>query len=169
MTQLCLLNPFLQCAIPVFENLLTNASHNTHVRKLLFELATWHGLAKLRLHTKSTLNALDTSTTRLGKLLRQFEVITERDFKVNALPSEEAARGRRLARAMAKSKPKPTEIVDGQKKKKKKKLFSLKTYKMHSLGDYVWSIRRYGTTDSNNTQIVSNSLATPTSTSYLLI
>jgi len=40
---------------------------------LLFELATWHGLAKLRLHTESTVQALENSTTRLGIALRKFQ------------------------------------------------------------------------------------------------
>ena len=33
--------------------------------------------------------------------------------------------------------------------------FNLNTYKLHSLGDYVETIRRYGTTDSYSTQLVS--------------
>ncbi|KAF8189074.1 hypothetical protein BJ912DRAFT_851013, partial [Pholiota molesta] len=60
-----------QCAIPVFEDLLPS-EHNNIVHDLIFELATWHGLAKLRLHTESTLSALETSTTRLGIALRSF-------------------------------------------------------------------------------------------------
>jgi len=40
----------IQCAIPVFEGLLPEL-HNTHVLKLLFDLAHWHGLAKLQMHT----------------------------------------------------------------------------------------------------------------------
>ena len=51
-----------QCAIPVFEGLLPE-EHNKIILDLLFELGTWHMLASLRLHTESTLHALEDSTT----------------------------------------------------------------------------------------------------------
>ncbi|KAG2063384.1 hypothetical protein BDR04DRAFT_1123294 [Suillus decipiens] len=50
----------LQCAIPVFEGLLPSP-YNELLLDLSFELATWHGLAKLRMHTDTTLNFLDLS------------------------------------------------------------------------------------------------------------
>jgi hypothetical protein len=62
----------MQCAIPVFEGLLPK-KHDWIVHKLLFELSTWHGLAKLRLHTKTTVSDLEHSTTGLGIFLRQVE------------------------------------------------------------------------------------------------
>ena len=58
-----------QCAIPVFDRLF-EPHNNMIVMDLLFELAMWHALAKLRLHTKSTVHALETLTTRLGAALR---------------------------------------------------------------------------------------------------
>jgi len=61
-----------KCAIPVFDGLLPKR-HDQIIRRLLFEFATWHGLAKLRLHTETTVVDLENSTTRLGKLLRLFE------------------------------------------------------------------------------------------------
>ena len=64
---------------------------------LLFELSTWHGLAKLHLHTESTVRALEHSTTRLGIVLRKFQSTTCAEFVTCDLPSEEAARGRRKA------------------------------------------------------------------------
>jgi hypothetical protein len=64
---------------------------------LLFKLATWHGLAKLHMHTDTTLGFLDTSTTRLGQYLRQFMSETAKKFMTHDLPSEEAAHGRRKA------------------------------------------------------------------------
>ena len=69
---------------------------------LLFELVTWHGLAKLRLHTESTLRGLDTSTTRLGHVLCHFKSTTCCKYDICELPSEEAARGRYNAAAAAK-------------------------------------------------------------------
>jgi hypothetical protein len=37
-----------------------------HVLKLLFELAHWHGLAKLCMHTDATLEILSSVTISLG-------------------------------------------------------------------------------------------------------
>jgi hypothetical protein len=47
----------LQCAIPVFDDLLPEL-HNMHVLKLLFDLVHWHALAKLRMHADTTLELL---------------------------------------------------------------------------------------------------------------
>ena len=80
----------LKCAIPVFEGLLLE-EHNKIVMDLLFELATWHFLAKLQLHTESTVMALETSTTRLSAAFRRFTFITCEAYVTKALPSEEAA------------------------------------------------------------------------------
>ena len=80
-----------QCAIPAFEGLFPG-THDTIVRKLLFELATWHGLAKLHLHTETTVRNLENSTTRLGELLRTFQSDVCPGYQTFDLPSEEAAR-----------------------------------------------------------------------------
>lgn len=77
----------------------------------MFELATWHGLAKLRLHTETTVQDLETSTERLGKLLRDFEKVVCTEYETYDLPTEEAARSRRQSRkAAAKSQPPPTHV-----------------------------------------------------------
>ena len=68
-----------QCVIPVFDGLLNDEDHAT-VLDLLFELATWHALAKLHLHTDSTLQSLEGSTTRLGQALRKFASTTCEKF-----------------------------------------------------------------------------------------
>ena len=62
-----------QCAIPAFEGLFPG-NHDVVVHKLLFELAIWHGLAKLCLHMEMTMRDLETSTTWLGELLRMFQL-----------------------------------------------------------------------------------------------
>jgi hypothetical protein len=157
--------------MPVFDGLLPSP-HNRIVQDLLFELATWHALAKLRLHLESTLQSLGCATTRLGRILRQFEATTCNAFVTRELPSEEAARGRHKAAAVMKEKStkapsnanaNPTNarqkssLADPEKPKKqgKKRTFNLATYKNHSLGDYEHYIRKYGTTDGFTTQIVS--------------
>jgi hypothetical protein len=131
---------------------------------LLFELATWHAFSKLRLHTESTLNALDNSTTRLGQLLRHFACVTCNAYETRELPSEEAAHGRRKAALAAKGQPtkiKAALAAKGQpakgkeKAKKRLKYLNLDTYKIHALGAYARAIRMYGTTDNYTTQPVS--------------
>ncbi len=92
----------LQCSIPVFENLLPEP-FNTVMMDLLWDLATWHGLAKLRMHTTSTLTHLDHATTALGKSLRQFKERVCSHYVTKELPRETAARGRRTAALAAQS------------------------------------------------------------------
>ena len=137
------------------------------VLDLLFELTTWHSLAKLRLHTERTLDYLDTSTTHLGWFLRKFSCETKKVYLTKELPSEEAAHGHRHAAKVAKvatgsiptgdqaatanPNPKGKEKVDQMKLR----YLNLSTYKLHALGDYVQSIRQFGTTDNYTTQVVS--------------
>jgi hypothetical protein len=139
----------VQCAIPVFEHLLPEP-HNDIVLTLLFELAYWHALAKLRLHSDTTLRFLDTSTIRLGRYMRHFKSSTCKAFKTVELPHEETARRRRSA-AM---KPTGKQAAAASSNPNTKTL-NLNTYKWHALGDYASIIRRYGTTDSYSTQTVS--------------
>ncbi|KAF9032603.1 hypothetical protein BJ165DRAFT_1604790 [Panaeolus papilionaceus] len=131
----------LQCTIPVFDGLLEK-KHNDIISDLLFELATWHALAKLRLHTESTIQSLENSTTRLGKVLRKFQSVTCAAFATVDLPTEEAARARRHKRQPSK----PTTSTTKHRK------FNLSTYKLHALGDYAQTIRTFGPTDGYSTQ-----------------
>ena len=105
---------------------------------LLFELVTWHALAKLRRHGNVSVVDLEASTRRLGIILRKFydEICENTDTR--ELPSNEVAR-----------------IGPARKRrKKKKKIFNLFTYKVHALGHYPAFIRRMGTTDNYSTQTV---------------
>jgi hypothetical protein len=144
----------------VFEGLFPD-QHNGIIMDLLFELATWHGFAKFRLHTESTLQGLDFSTTRLGSNLRRFQVVTCEAYITRELPSEEAARGRRKAAAAAKQSVAAEGgmeelMATTTKRKANHRKFNLATYKVHALGDYVKFIRMYGTTDNYSTQLVRN-------------
>ena len=107
--------------------------------RLLYRTAEWHALAKLRIHTDSTLDLLQEATRELGRLLRQFRDRTSDEFDTVELPSKTG-----------------TEKKGGSSSKKKK--LNLNTYKFHSLGDYVTTIRLFGTTDSYSTQLVSRVL-----------
>lgn len=144
-----------KCALPVFEGLLPEP-HNTIILDLLFTLCEWHAMAKLRLHTDSSLADLRSVTYELGRLLRLFKDRTCAAFDTKELPREEEARARRKRAKKAKangaasaSAPLPTPFP------KISKAFNLSTYKLHALGDYVLAILRYGTSDSYSTQVVS--------------
>ena len=104
--------------------------------RLLYKAAEWQALAKLRMHTDSTLELLTAVTREFGRLMRQFRDETSKKFHTIEFPRETAAR------------------KGGERSSKEKKL-NLNTYKFHSLGDYVAAIRRFGTTDSYSTQVVS--------------
>jgi hypothetical protein len=58
----------MQCAMPCFEGLFSPACEKV-ILDLLFILATWHGFAKLRMHTTSTLDVFEAVTKGLGKVL----------------------------------------------------------------------------------------------------
>ena len=121
--------------------------------ELLFKLATWHAFAKLRLHTESTLQSFEVSTSELGRILRRFRATTCEEFHTQELPSEEAARGRRWAARLRNQTPSSQRNVKGPAKRRKRKL-NLETFKLHALGHYVNAIRMYGTTDNYSTQLV---------------
>jgi hypothetical protein len=127
--------------------------HNRIIMDLLFELATWHALAKLRLHMETTLRALDTSTKRLGDALRTFKKVTCVVYITKELPSEEAARGQHQATTHKTNTIGAISMPAGSKREKH---FNLSTYKLHALGDYAIAIRMFGTTDGYTTQVVSS-------------
>jgi len=136
------------------------------VGKLLFELATWHGLAKLRLHTETTVQDLENSTARLGDLLLDFQKTLCPEYDTYDLPTEEAARSRRQTRKAAAPPPthvyadsgsekdEPMQKKGNGKAKRKTRQVNLDSYKLHSLGGYAKAIRQYGTTDNYNSQTV---------------
>jgi hypothetical protein len=140
--------------MPVFEGLLPQ-KHNRIVQKVLFELATWHGLAKLRLHTESTLTELENSATRLSNLLRKFKTDVCSAYSTRDLPSEEAACGRRQAAKAKKAAegPQPTAVVTRPVAKKSQlRVFNMETYKLHGLPDYPATIRAFGVTENTSTK-----------------
>ena len=146
-----------QCAISVFEGLLPEKDDKI-IRQMLFELATWHAFAKLRLQTETTLNDLDNSTSRLGDTVRKFERKTCHNYRTKELPAEHAARTRRQARKaknQSAAVAAPPSIQSTATSISKEKKFNMNTYKFHALGDYVASIKLFGTPDSYTSQHVS--------------
>ncbi|KAF9219982.1 hypothetical protein BS17DRAFT_716074, partial [Gyrodon lividus] len=143
----------LQCALPVFKGLLP-AYHNNIILNLLFDLATWHALAKLCLHTDHSLGFLDAATIYLSKSVCKFQRMTCQYYHTTELPQEHAAHGRRMAALAAQQ----GHSISMSQSKPKCKTLNLLTYKYHALGDYPNTIRQYGTTDNYTTQGVSNML-----------
>lgn len=105
------------------------------------------------MHTDTTLDIPSQVTTSLGNTLRQFEKKMCTVFETRELEQEWAARQRRQEKNTAKGGARP-DAAPGNNTRKPKH-FNLKTYKHHALGDYVSTIRTYGTTDSYSTQPVS--------------
>lgn len=142
--------------MPVFDGLLPD-KHNNDIQSLLFTTAEWHTLAKMRLHTDSTLAWLDESTKAFGKLIRRFQSYTCSFFDTRELPQEEAARSRRQKKkkgSINRPNPSPLAPAPSTATPTKKKLFNLILIKLHALGDYVKTIKTFGTTDSYSTQPV---------------
>lgn len=133
----------------MFRGLLPSAI-DAELQYLLFSLAHWHGLAKLRLHTTATLKHLANETTKIGEKLRAFQDSTN-DLVVYETPREFRARQRRVA-TRAKRRNDSDETLTLTRKHCK---LNLNTFKFHALGDYAAVIARNGTTDSFSTQAVS--------------
>jgi len=139
--------------IPMFylqlEGLLPE-QYNSQLITLLFHLAEWHALAKLRMQTEHTLNCLNQSIVIIGQDLWSFREWSS-GFNTVELTCEMAAH------KCCKNK-KATSHTGSEKKapvQPKVKLFNLLLYKLHALGDYVQTIKLFGTTDLYSTQIVS--------------
>ncbi|KAJ3803938.1 hypothetical protein F5876DRAFT_53973 [Lentinula aff. lateritia] len=140
---------------PHFECSLKSQEIDDLVQNLLTHMATWLAYAKLCLHTDLTLESFEVATVELGCLLRTFAIQTAEKFDTGLLPREAEAGARQ------KAKKKNTQKTDSQNRnniadsESRRKLFNLNTYKFHALGDYPWTIRTFGTTDSYSTQLVS--------------
>jgi hypothetical protein len=131
-----------QCAIPAFDSLLP-AEHNGDLLKLLYICAQWHALAKLRLHNDFTLALLEYTTTLLGAQIRTFHKGACSAYETRETSKEARARQRKGANEKEGSSA------------RKRVLFDVYTIKLHFLGDYVSTIRQFGTTDSYSTETVS--------------
>lgn len=119
------------------------------VQSLLYRFAQWHALAKLRMHSESTVTFLEGTFKTLSQALRKFRRDTCPAFNTVELPKEKQARQQRLAR-QSQNNATPQESSGA-----KTKMFNLNTYKFHAMADYASTIKFFGTTDSFTTQMVS--------------
>ena len=96
----------------------------------------------------------DQVTIILGAELRYFSGVTSASFATFETAAEANRRARALVRRSAQNgnngNSQPSTVQSGRRPR----TFNLQTVKFHFLGDYPWTIRRYGTTNSYNTQIV---------------
>ncbi|KAG2154315.1 uncharacterized protein EDB93DRAFT_1248515 [Suillus bovinus] len=137
----------LQCAMPVFEGLFPE-DHDALIQTLLYRFAQWHALAKLRLHSKTTLKVLDQTFKRLSCQLWKFCDLTCAAFTTVELPKERAARECKAAHGCS-----GADNADAGSGCRKGKKFNMNTYKFHTMGDYLHSIKLFRTTDSFTSQI----------------
>jgi hypothetical protein len=136
----------LQCSIIVFEGLL-GEPFNSYVLDALYVLCFWHSLAKMRVHTESTLVIFKDATVALGWYVRRLATAIDSHFDVKESQREFNARKKRADKAQAAG------ATAGPDRREGKKL-NLNTTKFHTLGYYTHYIRRHGTSDGTSTQIV---------------
>ena len=122
---------------------------NAFILELLFICAHWHGLAKLCLHSDDTLDIMDDVTVGLGVQFREFHDKICPKFQTRGLPRKAAACQRHTQKNHQSGANTET-----SNKEPYLKNFNLETYKYHLLGDYIATIRRFGTTDSYSTTTV---------------
>jgi hypothetical protein len=130
--------------MPVFDGLFPEKAQST-IMNLLFILAHWHSLAKLSMHTTSTLKHLSQFTQILGATIKKFANDICPSFKTSEMASE---RDKRVRHATKKGQ------FSSAGAERKEKHFNLYTYKLHALGDYVHDILLYGPAISFSTQLV---------------
>jgi hypothetical protein len=116
------------------------------------------------MHTDETLEVFDKATVDIGAAFRRFNNQTCPAFKTRELAREAAARKRRQQKKVVEEDLSTLEVGDSQQPKG----FNLRTYKFHAIGDYAATIRRYGTTDSYNTERVSTDAVSSESESELI-
>jgi hypothetical protein len=145
----------LQCAMPVFEDLMLSIPFNSLVQDLLYILATWHAYSKSRIHTETSVSRLEMATKTLGHLLRVFARETAK-MDIRETPREREADARREGRAdkmrLESGKVPRTKETSASRTRK---TFNLITAKLHSLGHVAARIRMFGTSDNYSTQTVS--------------
>lgn len=145
---LCLAYLSPQCILPCLEGLIPGTLGDT-INDLVWNMAVWHALAKLRLHRETTIQILEAATSSMGAALRAFKRACA-SVDTRELPGEVAARGRRTAAKAAVNGTVAAPVLG-----KNHKAFNDKTFKMHGLGYVPQDVREVGPTDVYSTQAVS--------------
>jgi hypothetical protein len=132
----------VQIALPSFEALFP-ARYQQGISVLIYNIADLHSLAKLFMHTESTLDCLQGAIKRVGESIRWFANKVCLNIEAFETPKEAEKRRRRAAKE-GHSTP----------REKQKKDFGLEKIKLHAIGDYVEQVRLLGTLDNYSTQPV---------------
>jgi hypothetical protein len=139
--------------MPCFEGLFPQQFDGA-IQNVLFSMAAFHGFAKMRMHTDTSLAIFDGLTTQLGKVIRFFANRVCPELPTRATAKEAAAKARQRARAANKKSTTRTNKTKSKSDKDDCRKFNIFTYKWHALTHYVHIIRRYGTLDFLGTQRV---------------
>ncbi|KAI0704524.1 hypothetical protein C8T65DRAFT_578127 [Cerioporus squamosus] len=135
---------YLIVMLPAIDGLLPLQDGET-VADMLFELANWHALAKLRMHHDVTLENMKHATKHMYDAVKTFAATTCQRHNVVELPSESEARVRRQ------KKKNPDASSDAGRRTVQFNVIN--TVKFHSLGDHTEYIQRSGPTDNSTTEI----------------
>ena len=136
------MNP-LQCILPVVDGLIPE--YDALLQSMIFCAVNWLSLAKLHIHSESTLHLLTKVMKDYGRLTRQLAKDTVNVKMVETPREAEIRRRRKVPGSTATSEPglKPKPITNS-------------TFKLHNMTHYVWAIMFWGTPDSFTTAIVSS-------------
>jgi hypothetical protein len=146
-----------QCAITAFSGILKlipNKSHDEEEASILdclYVMATFHTLARLRLHTEKTTALLADVTKSLGAVLRKLRDDMKKNFKVMELPRDVQARAREQNRRLQKGGSKRSANSTASKEIS----LNLSTIKNHLLEHYHSMILEFGTMEGYSTELVS--------------
>jgi hypothetical protein len=145
----------LQCAMPVFEDLMLSIPFNSLVQDLLYILATWHTYSKSCIHTKTSVSRLELATKTLGHLLCVFACETAKmDIQETPGEQEADAQQERQADKMCLELGKVPQTKETSASRTCK-TFNLITAKLHLLGHVAAQIQMFGTSNNYSTQTVS--------------
>src|ERR1700761_6833880 len=87
---------YFQCQIPVVEGLLSANNLNGLILDVSFDLAVFHAMSKLRLHTTTTVKDFRDATSEMCKTVRKFRRDTK-NIKTYETPREKEVRDKRAA------------------------------------------------------------------------
>ena len=121
------------------------------------------------MHTDETLTLLDTITEHLGQHLCHFQLKTCAAFNTQELKWETECHQHQAWENLKNLEGNSPVMAAAPTSHalRRPKTFNLQTYKLHALGNYMSSIRRYGTTDSYSTEPASNRTSDISSITYM--
>jgi hypothetical protein len=117
-------------------------------------LSYWHSLAKLHLHSETTLKVLDNVTSLLARALHYFKEVACPCFNTVKTKCAYNVRCRAADRRMSRQQANAKLLSGAGAGGKWHKTFNLLMSKLHALRHYVENIKVLCTTDSYSTQIM---------------